>query len=234
MNTENTENEKSILGSLDGICFEEADGNAVTYRIYNMCIGISVVAGCTINTVMARYFGSAIMNLHPGLVLAIYLIGSLGGTVLVNMARNAAMSLGGFLLLVVSMGILLTCYASAYTGASIDRAFLITLCITVAATVLASAKPDLVAHLGVNLGSMLLITLAAELLCIFVFHLDQDIFDYIFVALFAGFIAFDWTRAQEYAPTLGNALRAAASIYVDLINVFIYLLRITGSRKQKD
>jgi len=228
-----TENENSILDSFSGIIYEEADGNAVSYRIYNMCIGISVVAGCTINTVMARYFGNAILGLHPGVVLAMYLIGSLGGTLLVNLARNAAMSVIGFILLVISMGTLLTFYASAYTNVAIDRAFLITLGITVFATILASLKPDLVANVGVNLGSMLLITLVAELLCVFVFHLNQDIFDYIFVVLFAGFIAFDWSRAQEYAPTLGNALRAAASIYVDVINIFIRLLRITGSRNKE-
>ena len=57
------------------------------------------------------------------------------------------------------------------------------------------------------------------------------IFDFIVVIIFCGYIGYDWARAQEYNPTLDNAIDSAADIYVDVINLFVRILSIIGKRK---
>ena len=55
--------------------------------------------------------------------------------------------------------------------------------------------------------------------------------DYVMVVIFAGYIGFDWAKAQAYPKTLDNAIDSAADIYVDIVNIFIRILSIMGNKK---
>ena len=49
--------------------------------------------------------------------------------------------------------------------------------------------------------------------------------------IFSLYIGFDWSRAQVMSKTLDNAVDAAVQIYLDIINLFIRLLKIMGKKK---
>lgn len=49
-------------------------------------------------------------------------------------------------------------------------------------------------------------------------------------AIFSLYIGYDWVKAQMYVKTVDNAVDSALDIYLDIINLFLQLLRILGSK----
>ena len=62
------------------------------------------------------------------------------------------------------------------------------------------------------------------------FHLRLGVMDYIMVLIFSGYVGYDWSKAQIFPKTLDNAIDSAADIYVDIVNLFIRILRIMGKK----
>ncbi|MBT7579493.1 MAG: hypothetical protein HN633_12065, partial [Candidatus Marinimicrobia bacterium] len=50
-------------------------------------------------------------------------------------------------------------------------------------------------------------------------------------AIFCGYIGYDWGRANQIPKTLDNAVDSAAALYMDIINLFLRVLRILGRRR---
>jgi FtsH-binding integral membrane protein len=46
--------------------------------------------------------------------------------------------------------------------------------------------------------------------------------------LFCAYIIYDWNRALRLPYTVDNAIDAAVALYLDIMNLFIHLLRILG------
>ena len=56
------------------------------------------------------------------------------------------------------------------------------------------------------------------------------IVDGLFVLIFSGYIGYDWARANRLPKTLDNAIDSAAALYLDIINLFLRLLRLMRRR----
>jgi FtsH-binding integral membrane protein len=52
-------------------------------------------------------------------------------------------------------------------------------------------------------------------------------------ALFCGYIAYDWAKAQEESPTADNAVDACVGLYLDIINLFLRILSSSSSSKSR-
>ena len=50
--------------------------------------------------------------------------------------------------------------------------------------------------------------------------------------IFSLYIGYDFYRAQQYTPTLDNAVDCALDIYLDIINLFLRILRILGGKRR--
>ena len=55
--------------------------------------------------------------------------------------------------------------------------------------------------------------------------------DWIILLTFCGYIGLDWGRADRVPRTTHNAISVAASIYIDVINLFLTILRILSNRR---
>ncbi len=47
---------------------------------------------------------------------------------------------------------------------------------------------------------------------------------------FCGYIGYDWGRANQIPKTMDNAVDSAAALYMDIINLFLRILRIMGRK----
>ena len=56
----------------------------------------------------------------------------------------------------------------------------------------------------------------------------MPIIEYASAALFSAYIVFDWNRALRLQHTLDNAVDCALAIFLDVLNLFLNLLRIFG------
>ena len=90
--------------------------------------------------------------------------------------------------------------------------------------------PAFFLSIGRVLAIALIGSLLVEVIGGLVFHLPLDIMDYVVVVIFAGYVGYDWARAQAYPKTLDNAVDSAADIYVDIVNIFIRILSILGKK----
>ncbi|MDA3846221.1 MAG: Bax inhibitor-1 family protein, partial [Vallitaleaceae bacterium] len=81
--------------------------------------------------------------------------------------------------------------------------------------------------LTVALISVIVISLVTSL----IFKQSYGIIDWIVAIIFCGYIGYDWGRANMIPKTLDNAIDSAAALYMDIINLFLRVLRILGRRK---
>lgn len=204
------------------------DGTKLSDNVYNLVIGLVLLWGILVNIVMAKYFMAQIMSLNPILVLVIYFAGSFGCIFVVYKSNNPAVSFLGFTGLSIAMGLILTFFISNYTQGAVLKAFLITAIVTVIMILVSSIWPKFFLSIGRGLLIGLIASIVIEVLGMLIFKSSMNFMDYIVALIFCGFIGFDWARAQVYPKTLDNAVDSAADIYVDVANLFIRILAITG------
>lgn len=58
-------------------------------------------------------------------------------------------------------------------------------------------------------------------------------YSWVAVILFSLYIGYDLQRAQMFEKTLDNAIDSALDIYLDIINLFLHILRILAESKSK-
>ncbi|MDD6785868.1 MAG: Bax inhibitor-1 family protein [Eggerthellales bacterium] len=108
----------------------------------------------------------------------------------------------------------------------IQSAFIATAIVSLAMIVAYTLVPHHFAKLSHSLFISLLVGIAAQVLCAFLLPSISGIFNWVFVLIFSGYIGYDWYRAQNVAPTADNAIDCACALYMDIVNLFIRLLRI--------
>ena len=206
-------------------------GTMVTERTYNLTIGLTLLWGVLINVVMATFFTYQILSMNYLLVVVLYFAGTLGCSILVHKSSSPAMSFAGFTGMAISMGLLLTFYVTAFTGHSVAYAFIATALITVIMVLLSMLYPEFFRNLGRTLFVSLLGCILIELIGSLVLGLPMTIIDYAVALIFCGYIGLDWHRAQQFPKTMDNAVDSAADIYLDVVNLFVRILSITGKRR---
>ena len=207
-------------------------GTKVTERSYNLTIGLTLLWGVLINVVMSVFFTYQILSLNYLLVLALYFVGTIGCSILVHKSDSPAVSFAGFTGMAVSMGLLLTFYVTVFTAHSVSYAFIATALVTVIMVILSMLYPAFFQNLGRTLFISLLACIIIQVAGAFLFRLPMSIIDYAVALIFCGYIGLDWCRAQQYPKTLDNAIDCAADIYLDVVNLFIRILAITGKRRK--
>ncbi len=137
------------------------------------------------------------------------------------------------------MGVSLSGIFMIYTGASIARVFFITASVFGAMSLYGyTTKKDLS-----GLGSFMIMGLIGLLVCSVVnLFLKSSAFEFalssIGVLIFVGLTAYDAQRIKQMYHLAGDketsskmAVMGALSLYMDFINLFIYMLRFFGDRK---
>lgn len=206
------------------------EGTVLSENAYNGVIGLTLLLGIVINVIMAAFLKSYILQIDPRAVLVLYFVLSLGGMFIVYRSSSPVISLLGFCALAIGMGLLLTFYVSLYTAGTVYTAFIATGIVVVAMMLLSLFFPAFFLSLGRVLVFALLGSVVIELICGLLLHMPLTFMDYIIVIIFAGYVGYDWARAQEYPKTLDNAIDSAADIYVDIVNIFVRILSILGKK----
>ena len=209
---------------------KQFDGTMLSENMYNAAIGLTIIWGLLVNVIMAALLQRYVLGIDVRVVLVLYLVLSFGSMFLVYKSQSPALSFVGFTGLAIGMGLLLTFMISTYTSSSVYNAFIMTGIIVVIMLIVSTLYPSFFLGLGRTLGLALIATLVVELVGGLLLRLPLSILDYFVVIIFAGYIGFDWAKAQQYPHTLNNAVDSAADIYVDIINIFVRILSIIGKK----
>ena len=173
-----------------------------------------------------------------GLILAELALGFWISSGLQRMSSN--MAIGLFLLYSVLNGMTLSVLLIAYTGASVASTFFITAGMFGAMSVYGyTTKQDLSSW-----GNLLFMALIGLILASVVNIFLQSsglywLISYIGVLIFVGLTAYDTQKIKQLAAQVivesevGRkvAILGALTLYLDFINMFIFMLRILGNRR---
>jgi len=70
-----------------------------------------------------------------------------------------------------------------------------------------------------------------ELVSAFFFNFQHGIIDWIVVVIFCGCIGVNCGSANAIPKTVDNAIDSATALYMDIIILFLRILRIMGNRR---
>ena len=200
---------------------------------FNLIMGGVVLYGLVINAILCATVGPYIWYSLPAIVITIgYVVCVLAGTWITHRYDQPIISFLGYNLVVVPVGIFVSELVMLYGGlrsSVVTQAFVMTALITLIMVVAAYLFPQVFASIGRFLFVSLIGIVIASIVSIFTGTIYMvSLFA---AAIFALYIGYDFYRAQQYPKTVDNAIDCALDIYLDIINLFIRLIQLTGKRK---
>lgn len=151
---------------------------------------------------------------------------------------SAQVATSGFLIYAALNGLTLSIIFLAYTGASIASTFFICAVTFVTVSIFGwTTKTDLTSLRGFFFMAIIGLIIASLVNFFFQSPILYWIISYAGVAVFIGLTAYDTQRLKAIHYNAGGhasqqlAIMGALALYLDFINMFLYLLRIFGKRR---
>lgn len=202
---------------------------ALSGAMYNLAIGLTLLWGLGLNAYMIEVVPFETLKAIPTLWFMIgYFACAFLGIYLNVSSTNPGISFVGYNLVVIPMGLVVCMALPSADPVAIQMAAIQTGMVVVLMTLFGTFFPKLSLSFGPFLFVALIGLIIAQLVSIFIFKSNPAILDIIGVAIFSGYIAYDWARAQSLQKTLDNAIDAACSLYMDIINLFMRLLSLNS------
>lgn len=169
-----------------------------------------------------------IESLNFAFVIACYVVPFAGIIIMALAGReHLGLMVVGYCMVTLTLGFLMAIVLAEYTAASIQRAILITAIIAISFATLGFAWPQLFRRIFPICVATLGIMIIIELVMMFL-GIPSGWNDWVVIVIFCGLIGYDFYQAATDEPTVDNAIWYACEIYLDLINIFLRVLNITG------
>ncbi|MCR5452873.1 MAG: Bax inhibitor-1 family protein [Lachnospiraceae bacterium] len=207
-----------------------SEDQLISRRTYNLILGGVTLYGLVINAVLCAYASDFALSINPIALIIGYFILCMAGTFIARGSKSAIISFLGYNLIVVPLGLVLSIVVSQYGGINmpvVQQAFVLTAGITAIMTAASVTFPNFFS----KIGGVLFIALAGLLIVGFIqmfLRSDGILFSVAGAGIFSLYIGYDMYRSQQFSPTADNAVDCAIDLYLDIINLFIHLLRILG------
>ncbi|OEU62687.1 MAG: histidine kinase [Desulfuromonadales bacterium C00003094] len=209
----------------------QAVGAEISASAYNAIIGVTLLIGFAINFAMVKYIPvEAIASINSWVLIIGFFACCFSGIALFTKSDSPPVSFLGYLLVVTPFGLIINLVVSRYSADVVINAIQATACITFVMMILGTMYPAFFKSIARGLFVALICTIVVEMVMIFVFKTHHTIIDWVVVLIFCGYIGYDWARANSIPKTVDNAIDSAAALYMDIINLFLRLLRILGRR----
>ncbi|MFG0456794.1 Bax inhibitor-1 family protein [Shewanella mangrovisoli] len=207
------------------------DDTLIGAGLYNLVIGLTLLWGFAMNYIMVSHIDpEAIASVNPWVFFIGYFASCFFGIYLFQSSSNPLVSFIGYNFVVVPFGLIINMVVSQYDPELVTEAIRITGLVTIAMMCLGTLFPAFFQKIAGVLTIALLLVIVVELIEIFIFKTHHGILDWIVVLIFCGYIGYDWGRANQIPKTVDNAVDSAAALYMDIINLFLRILRILGRK----
>ncbi len=207
--------------------FERTGSSTMSTRGFYGALGIIVAFGLWLSGVVSTQFTAW----NPSL-MTILLVG-LGipilGIVVASMSSNPGISFLGYLMVAVPFGMLIGPTLNQYSPEVVQKAMFYTAATTLVMGAAGVLYPKFFAQIGGALFMALIGLVVVRVIGLFVPSLgNMSVIDYVAAGIFSLYIGYDMYRASEMPHTLDNAVDAALALYLNIVNLFLNLLRIFG------
>lgn len=226
------EKSKGILGNESVFSrTQQSNDKIIGGGLFNFVIGITLLWGFAVNIFMVQNI-SPTFGMQFGFLPFIigYFVCCFAGIMIFTKSDNPLISFIGYNLVVIPFGLVVNTIVSSYSPTLVLHAMQITAVVSLIMMILGSMFPKFFIGLGKILFMALIAAIIGELVMVFIFKSHPGIIDFIVAIIFSGYIGYDWARANSIPKTLDNAVDSAAALYMDIINLFLRILRILGRR----
>lgn len=209
-----------------------SEDKIISTRVYNLVMGGVVLYGLVANAILCSFADRIVLTLNPLVIIIGYFVLSIVGMIISRKSTNAFVSFLGYNLVCLPLGLVISLSISAYGGISsqpVQMAFIYTVAITAIMVLAAVALPQFFEKIGKALFIGLIAIALVGIVTFFVQGLGF-VYSIAVAALFSLYIGYDFYRSQQFAKTVDNAVDCALDIYLDIVNLFLALLRIFGNR----
>ena len=208
----------------------------ISERAFNLIIGGMLLWGFLLNYLTVTLFAEQairlVYNMNPFIFLAVYLVLVIVGNLMVTQG-GAAMSFIGYTLIAAPIGIVLCVTLQGIPVDTVKSAVLVTAIVSLSFMIAGTLFPNFFLSLGRVLFFSLLFMIVGSLVSLLLFGRHGGmVYEWIGTAIFSLFIGYDWARANTCARTVNNAIDLSASLYLDIVNLFLRLLQMM-SRNRK-
>lgn len=211
---------------------EDSSGREVSDGAYNLIMGLVLCWGFGVNWLIVEFVPCRVlMELNPLVFLVGYFASCLIGVHLFVSSERPTVSFLGYNLVVVPFGAVVNLVVHRYDPLLVVQAIRLTGCVTATMMVLGALCPAFFRRISSSLALALVFVIVWELADLFIFHVRHGVIDWLVVAIFCGYVGVDWGRANQVPKTVDNAVDSAAALYMDIINLFLRILRIIGRRR---
>lgn len=198
---------------------------------YNLTIGAVLLWGFLINWLLVEGIDpNFLWSINPWVFMILYFASCMYGIRLFTRSDDPGMSFLGYNFVVVPFGLIVNMVVSQYSTELVLEAIQVTGGVTAIMMILGAAYPAFFRKISGALTAALLAVIIIELFQIFVLGIHSNWLDWAVAIIFCGYIGYDWGRANQIPKTLDNAVDSAAALYMDIINLFLRVLRILGRR----
>jgi FtsH-binding integral membrane protein len=235
---------KRYLATAQAAPLTKDDAAAFTRRVYDwMAIGLGVTAFFAYAVGTNAAVTAAIFS-SPALLIGL-IVAELGlviglGILLPKLSFQAAA--GGFLTYAALNGVLLSSVLQVYAAASVIAAFGITSGMFAGIAAFGHLTKKNLDGVGAYAGMALWGLILASVANMFLHSHGLDaVLNYAGVLVFTGLTAFDAQKIRQMAesgvgsqgPGKNLAIWGALTLYLDFVNLFLYVLKIIGKAKEK-
>lgn len=210
--------------------------NGFLSKMYSY-MGLAVLVSAITAFLTMTVFRAAVMQM-PTALMWIILIVPLGLSMGISFraTRNPVAGFVMLMILAVIYGFEFALLAGFYTGAQISTAFLSSAAVFGAMAIFGTFTKRDLNNLGSYMGAALIGLLVAMIVNIFLRNsVASFVFSIIGIIIFTGLTAYDAQKMKSIynnygsqVPTNGLAVLGALQLYLDFINIFLFLLQIFG------
>ena len=203
----------------------------ISAHLFNLVIGLTLLWGFGVNYYMIKMIDPMwVVSLGFWPIFIGYMISAIAGTAIYTSSDSALISFFGYNLVVAPISILLTPIIHFTDPLIVQKALFATGGVTATMMMLGSTFPRFFLSIGRTLFISLLLLIVMQVGMMFMGIHEPTWVDWVGSGIFCGYIGFDWARANALPKTLDNAVDSAASLYIDIINLFIRILSILSKR----
>lgn len=207
-------------------------GQEIRAGLYNLTIGMVLCWGFFVNWWMvANIPAETFLAVNLWVFFIGYFVSCFAGIYLFTKSTTPIVSFLGYNLVVLPFGMVVNIVVSQYEPGLVVDAMRVTGLVTAIMMVLGSMYPAFFQKIRGALTVALIAVIVVEFVDIFFLKKNFEFIDWIVVTIFCGYIGYDWGRANAIPKTLDNAIDSAAALYMDIINLFLRILRIMGRKR---
>ena len=201
----------------------------ISLRAYNLILTGAVLYGLVINALLCRESVVEFLfsKVNPGIFITVYFVCVIAGVAIANRSDKPLISFLGYNLVVLPVGL---CVAAAVTMGGYSPSVVWHAIVTTAGVaVIMVAAGLLFPRFFEKIGSILFFGLVGVLIGLLVSIFFPGVnrpLTILSAALFSLYIGYDVYRSQQFPHTVDNAIDCAVDLYLDIVNLFLNLLRI--------